>query len=326
VHLGANELNRFARHSILTIAFLALTWLGLGPSALGKISAVENANWKIYLVGTTTCSEGECIEGVAQDFAIVDMTTGEVGVFVLDNATTRVESLVLYSSKLVIFGDMGYSEIRDTGYTGHDGEIVTVVDLETGNILDELRSRDISSSPDGRYLAFSTYYRRTWKLEEQKEQKNIVLLYDLESDPSDSRVLGYEGSQLGAGVPLFPPESRAAMASGVPIANVPGGLREQISFIWDEESQWLAFIATDLDLHLRLVSVHLHDGFDPSQVCSRRLIDHVVDSTSRQDGRGQTQYFVLKTQLEPNDVISLEIYHQDAGTLFAKLPMGRSCP
>jgi len=222
------------------------------PAAMAAAAEkAPSAEWTVRLKGTPSCAQ--CPAQVALEFECKNAAKDVSFIQRIENDTTSVRSFEVVGEHLVVMGEVSGA-----------ADLVTLVDLPSRTVVDELLSYQAALSPGKRYLVFKGHYPR---FAPPEEQSDVVMVYDLQRAPLDNRVAGAQKSRNreNGGRPVFPPENVTAQSLSPSPKDI---YVVDPHYAWKDDER-LAFLANGEKTGYSLTIVRLGEG--APQACTRPL-------------------------------------------------------
>ncbi|HEY5648384.1 MAG TPA: hypothetical protein VIU33_02715, partial [Nitrospiria bacterium] len=214
--------------------------------------------------------------------------------------TSRLKELNLFSHRLMITGEEATA----------GASVITIIDLQTGSVLDTLMGFGPSFSPGGRFLVFQKYYSP--KSSDPQKQSDLVLLYDLERSMEENRMKGlstYRNNPIGliteAGRPVFPAVNARKKRYRVWVRDegkrhriIPGG------FFWLKNDNRLAFVDR-MGESFQLIVVD-HGFLESEPRIHSGEFDPLEDNTSGELMAGEEPPSLMADRFHLEEVLVLE--------------------
>ncbi len=192
-------------------------------------------------------------------------------------ANTTVEILGLYPLKtgqLVVYGELGSG-----------GDIITIMDMESGEIVDTIWGWYASISPDWTKLVYNFRYQPSAP---PLYRTSTLLMYDFTENPIENSMTEYQNNPMERGFILWPEENRSQHRYFIPATTFEEQRHIISPIVWDTNSTKVCFLLHSGDLEARerpssLVVVDISQGLlkpaitvqeiDPTPLYKARVLE-----------------------------------------------------
>lgn len=239
-----------ARHGtlILVLAILAPAaagWAEVKPPT-NPLCTFENGRYRVDFLRASHCCPN------VLEFWVENLESGRQG-------RISVATQIRQTGKMSLVAD---SKILVTGLLERDAKAIVVVDLESGELQDELHTFDYRLSPSQRHFVYS---RRP---AHRAEANQLLLLYDVTASAEDNRA-GWPVTLdiSNAGRPVYP-ESNAREGSYV--SKPEEAFRLLSPLYWSEDESRVVFFET-FEERFHLVTLDFSEGYEAPRVRKKEL-------------------------------------------------------
>lgn len=227
---------------VVNVAVYAQSSLNFNPRRQPPVTS-SPGKIRIYLKSKEHCTA--CPTGERLQFG-VQRSDGENGDFFLANDTAQVDALYI----------VGTSEGIVVGRVLASTSIISLVNIESGKLLDSFYCFSPSVSPNKKYIAFEKVFPAHFNANVSAE----YMLYNLQKSPQENRQVGTSiNNKIDVGTAIYPPGSRNTLGDNLSIAGRARHTMLSDTYYWSAGSSRVAF-ADRSGGKLSIVLVHLEES------------------------------------------------------------------
>ena len=217
--------------------YVFILFLSNGLSA----AEAESGRWAVTLKKAEACSD--CRGGTTHIFETKEKEGSLLSEIRISNTTAAVKDINIYGDKLVVFGGIPAS-----------GTAITIVNLNTGEVLDHFLAYREIVSPSLRYILYRKWYPRF----SRAEQSGLsVVIYDVETLPMENPFTTLDiGRNEHSSHALTVYDLNGVDAYD---GNSKGALFDH-TIIWRRNQRGPIFVVESMDDLLEIISVEIMDG------------------------------------------------------------------
>ncbi|MCK4815809.1 hypothetical protein KA005_08565 [bacterium] len=245
------------------ICLLIFSSIGAAAEDVNNMPAAASDKYSVMVIGEEAIEEAPWLKKF--NLEITDKISGEVKRLTLGGLFSRVRSIesfyLLQKDRLVAVGKLKRAEI------------VFVIDLKNGKLLDEFWCYAPTISPTGRFLVYKKFYPYHGL---PPTRATVVLVYDMRKPPVENRVavVGYTAwPKEQVGLPIYPEpyvKARAYVLVEEQLQN-PNWYNLSSPFLWSADANDIVFLCTH-QKQTHIVRVNISAGIENPKIFEAPVI------------------------------------------------------
>lgn len=290
---------------LISIAFLFLYF----AESVQAEYELEHDPWKLELLPKSKCKS--CASGFSHSIKVSNVATGTEEVVSGFKDAKTIDYIDVFEGLIVVRGSLSSG-----------GERVSILNLETLEVMDTFRAYKVDRSPSGRYLVFQKFVPRSL-LGKLDDTLMVIDLSKLASDYAAS--FADQSVRSGIGNDYKEISSFASELYSQKASKISGAFSLiDRRVIWEQGEREAYFFTYDYEGYVSIVKVINFDN-DPVAECKQRLINRSISEQS--EGERFIKYTIEKiSRMKDNDsVLLVEFYNQSVVKLSIKLWLKEIC-